>query len=175
VVLAVLLGVPTLDGLGFMVLGLVLVAAVRPDPRRIARMIGAPERGEVVGVAAPLAEILRRPGVLPALLAALASFAVMVGIMTLTGVVVVEQGHPARVVFPIIGAHVIGMYALVIVVGDLIDRIGRTLLVVVDAHDRQQNRLAAAAVHRLVPASPARVRMARTLRREGSSAAWLIS
>ncbi len=28
--------------------------------------------------------------------------------------------------FPIIGAHVIGMYALVIVIGDLIDRIGRT-------------------------------------------------
>jgi MFS family permease len=117
---------PWIAAAGFMVLGLVLVAAVRPDPRRIARMIGAPERGEVVGVAAPLAEILRRPGVLPALLAALASFAVMVGIMTLTGVVVVEQGHPARVVFPIIGAHVIGMYALVIVVGGLIDRIGRT-------------------------------------------------
>jgi predicted MFS family arabinose efflux permease len=29
-------------------------------------------------------------------------------------------------VFPIIAAHVVGMYALVIVVGDLIDRIGRT-------------------------------------------------
>jgi hypothetical protein len=29
-------------------------------------------------------------------------------------------------VFPIIGAHVVGMYALVLVVGDLIDRIGRT-------------------------------------------------
>jgi len=50
----------------------------------------------------------------------------MVGIMTLTGVVVVDRGHPADVVFPIIGAHVVGMYALVIVVGDLIDRIGRT-------------------------------------------------
>ena len=50
----------------------------------------------------------------------------MVGIMTLTGVVVVDRGHPAHVVFPIIGAHVVGMYALVIVVGDLIDRIGRT-------------------------------------------------
>jgi MFS family permease len=49
----------------------------------------------------------------------------MVGIMTLTGVVVVERGHPAHVVFPIIGAHVVGMYALVIVVGDLIDRLGR--------------------------------------------------
>ena len=33
------------------------------------------------------------------------------------------------------------------------------------SYDRQQDRLAAAAVHRLVPASPARVRMARTLRR----------
>ena len=31
--------------------------------------------------------------------------------------------------------------------------------------DRQQDRLAAAAVHRLVPSSPARTRIARTLRR----------
>jgi hypothetical protein len=31
--------------------------------------------------------------------------------------------------------------------------------------DRQQDRLAAAAVHRLVPSSPARLRIARTLRR----------
>jgi MFS family permease len=29
-------------------------------------------------------------------------------------------------VFPIIGAHVLGMYALVLVIGSLIDRIGRT-------------------------------------------------
>ena len=33
--------------------------------------------------------------------------------------------HAAHNVFPIIGAHVIGMYALVIVVGRIIDRIGR--------------------------------------------------
>ena len=33
------------------------------------------------------------------------------------------------------------------------------------AHDRQQARLDAAAVHRLVPSSPARMRVARTLRR----------
>jgi hypothetical protein len=32
-------------------------------------------------------------------------------------------------------------------------------------HDRQQDRLAAAAVHRLVPSSSARSRIARTLRR----------
>jgi len=32
-------------------------------------------------------------------------------------------------------------------------------------HDRQQDRLAAAAVHRLVPSSPVRTRLARSLRR----------
>jgi MFS family permease len=120
---------PWLAAAGFMVVGLVLVALVRPDPRRIAAAIGATEATDAPGAAesaAPLREILGRPGVLPALLAALASFSVMVGLMTLTGVVVVEQGHPAHVVFPIIAAHVVGMYALVIVVGDLIDRIGRT-------------------------------------------------
>ncbi len=106
--------------------GLALVAAVRPDPRRIAALI-APDGRHELGPAAPLSELLRRPGVIPALLAAQASFAVMVALMTLTGAVVVDHhGHAGHNVFPIIGAHVIGMYALVIVVGDLIDRIGRT-------------------------------------------------
>jgi MFS family permease len=50
-----------------------------------------------------------------------------VGIMTLTGAVVVDyHGHAGHTVFPIIGAHVVGMYALVLVVGEFIDRIGRT-------------------------------------------------
>jgi MFS family permease len=119
------LALPWLAASGFMLVGLVLVAGVRPDPSRIARMLGTASPAPSPAAASPLGDILRRPGVIPSLLAALASFSVMVGIMTLTGVVVVERGHPAHVVFPIIGAHVVGMYALVIVVGDLIDRIGR--------------------------------------------------
>ena len=64
---------------------------------------------------------------IPALLAGQASFGVMVGVMTLTGSVVVDhQHHAGHQVFPIIGAHVLGMYALVLVIGQLIDRIGRT-------------------------------------------------
>ena len=106
--------------------GLALVSAVRPDPRRIAQLLGN-EPDDLDRSAAPLRELLTRPGVIPALLAAQASFAVMVAVMTLTGAVVVDHhGHAAHHVFPIIGAHVVGMYALVIVVGDLIDRIGRT-------------------------------------------------
>jgi MFS family permease len=115
-----------LAGGAFMVVGLGLVSAVRPDPRRIAQLLGN-EAGDLDGTGAPLRELLTRPGVIPALLAAQASFAVMVAVMTLTGAVVVDHhGHAAHHVFPIIGAHVVGMYALVIVVGDVIDRIGRT-------------------------------------------------
>ena len=117
-------------GAGFAVVALSLTVAVRPDPRRIAELLGASDpvtarTGD--RSAAPLRELVRRPGVIPSLLAAQASFAVMVGVMTLTGSIVVDhQHHAGHDVFPIIGAHVLGMYALVLVVGDLIDRIGRT-------------------------------------------------
>jgi MFS family permease len=116
----------------FMLVGLALVLAVRPDPRRIAAVLArtaSAREGDARSEPppAPLRELLRRPGVIPALLAAQASFAVMVGVMTLTGAIVVDHlHHAAHHVFPIIGAHVVGMYALVIVVGDVIDRIGRT-------------------------------------------------
>jgi MFS family permease len=50
----------------------------------------------------------------------------MVSVMNLTGYVVVEHHHHSQdSVFPIIGAHVFGMYALVLVIGALIDRVGR--------------------------------------------------
>lgn len=110
----------------FMVVALALVLAVRPDPRRIAELLSTRTDGSHPP-AAPLREIVRRPGVIPSLLAAQASLAVMAAVMTLTGAVVVDHhGHAGHVVFPIIGAHMLGMYALVLVVGDLIDRIGRT-------------------------------------------------
>ena len=113
-----------LAGSGFMLVALVLVLMVRPDPKRIAELLDTGDPPPTTQV--PLREIIARPGVIPAMLAAQASFGVMVGVMTLTGAVVVDhQHHAAHNVFPIIGAHVIGMYALVLVVGRIIDRIGR--------------------------------------------------
>ena len=111
---------------GFMAVGLALVLFVRPDPKLIGERIGpAPAGG--AAPAAPLREILRRPGVVAAVLAAFASFAVMVSVMNLTGYAVVHEHHHAQAdVFPIIGAHVLGMYALVLVVGNVIDRLGVT-------------------------------------------------
>ena len=122
--------VPWLAAAGFMAVGLALVLAVRPDPKAISERIsggGARPRGE----AAPLGAILLRPGVVPAILAALASLGVMVSVMNLTGYAVVhEHGHRQEDVFPIIGAHVLGMYALVLVVGNVVDRIGVTYALV---------------------------------------------
>jgi MFS family permease len=103
-----------------------LVLAVRPDPKRIAELIAGHDPGGPQPPVAPLREIIARPGVRPAMLTALASFGVMVSVMNLSGYVVVEHHHHSQdSVFPIIGAHVFGMYALVLVVGTLIDRIGR--------------------------------------------------
>ena len=121
------LTVPWLVAGGISLVALAIVQFVRPDPKKIAELIGAHDDEAVAGPAAPLREIVRRPGVIPAMLAALASFGVMVSVMNLTGYVVVEHHHhPQSSVFPIIGAHVFGMYALVLVIGALIDRIGRT-------------------------------------------------
>jgi len=121
------LTLPWLAAAGIAFVALVLVQFVRPDPKRIAELIGS--RDDTVPVAAaPLGELVRRPGVIPAMLAALASFGVMVSVMNLSGYVVVEHYHHNQdSVFPIIGAHVFGMYALVLVIGAFIDRIGRTV------------------------------------------------
>src|SRR5262245_4687487 len=119
------LTVPWLAAGGISMVALAIVQFVRPDPKKIAEMIGAHD--EEVGPAAPLREIVRRPGGIPARLAAFASFGVMVSVMNLSGYVVVEHHHHQQSsVFPIIGAHVFGMYALVLVIGALIDRVGRT-------------------------------------------------
>ena len=120
------LTVPWLAAGGIALVALVIVQFVRPDPKRIAEMIHTRDDEPAVS-AAPLREIVRRPGVIPAMLAALASFGVMVSVMNLSGYVVVEHHHHHQsTVFPIIGAHVFGMYALVLVIGALIDRVGRT-------------------------------------------------
>ena len=123
---AAALTVPWLAGGAISLLALGLVLLIRPDPKQIAEIIAGHGADAPAPPSAPLGEMLRRPGVRPAMLAALASFGVMVSVMNLSGYVIVEHQHHAQHdVFPVIGAHVFGMYALVLVVGSLIDRIGR--------------------------------------------------
>jgi MFS family permease len=114
---------PWLLGIPFMLAGYVIASQVRPDPKEISTRYPS-ERADT-GDPAPLREILRRRGVPAAVLAAVASFAVMAGVMNLAGYVAVGRGHHQGDVFTIISIHIVGMYGLVLVVGDLVDRFGR--------------------------------------------------
>jgi MFS family permease len=117
--------VPWLVAAGIALVGALTVLTVRPDPKRIGEALYG-SGGTQAAPAQPLSAILRRPGVVPAMSAGIVSLAVMVAVMNLAGYVVVEHRHHAQhLIFPIIGAHVLGMYGLVPVVGVLIDRIGR--------------------------------------------------
>ena len=121
--------VPWFVAAAMALVGLLIALNIRPDPRSIALELQAADRasgavGEAVP-AAPLREILMRPGVTTAVIAALASFAVMAGVMNLTGYIVVGHHHAQADVFTVISLHIVGMYALVLVIGALVDRVGR--------------------------------------------------
>ena len=62
---------------------------------------------------------------LTALVAAISSFACMVSVMNLTGYLVIDHGHHQSDVFTVISLHIVGMYALVLVIGQVVDAVGR--------------------------------------------------
>ena len=49
----------------------------------------------------------------------------MASVMNLTGYLVIDHGHHQSDVFTVISLHIVGMYALVLVIGQLIDKLGR--------------------------------------------------
>jgi MFS family permease len=115
------LTVPWLAAGLFTIAGLALSFGVRPDPRELSKRYAE----AVYGEAAPLRELLKRPGVATAMVAAVASFGVMAGVMNLAGYVAVGHHHTHGDVFTIISIHIVGMYGLVLVIGDVIERLGR--------------------------------------------------
>ena len=121
--------VPWFAAAAMCLVGLIIALTIRPDPRTIALELEhaglAPGASPTKDVAAPLGQILRRPGVPAAVLAAIASFAVMAGVMNLTGYIVVGHDHEQADVFTVISLHIVGMFGLVLVVGQLVDRVGR--------------------------------------------------
>ena len=45
--------------------------------------------------------------------------------MNLAGYLVIDHGHHQSDVFTVISLHIVGMYALVLVIGQLVDTVGR--------------------------------------------------
>jgi MFS family permease len=117
--------IPYLAAGAIMAVGFFIVLQVRPDPKVFAAATARAHPDDASGPAPPLSEVLARPGTIAAVIAAVTSFAVMVSVMNLAGYVVVGHGHAEEDIFTVISFHIIGMYSLVLVVGDMIDRVGR--------------------------------------------------
>jgi MFS family permease len=115
---------PWLGSSLFALAGLLVSLGIRQDPKELSKAYATP--AQQAEVAAPLGEILRRPGVPTALVGAVASFAVMVGVMNLAGYVAVGHHHKHGDIFTVISFHIVGMYGLVLIVGDVVDRLGRS-------------------------------------------------
>ena len=116
---------PWLGSSLFALAGLLVSLGIRQDPKELSKRWATP--AQQTEAAAPLVVILRRPGAMTALAGAVASFAVMVGVMNLAGYVAVGHHHAHGDIFTVISLHIVGMYGFVLVVGDVVDRIGRTL------------------------------------------------
>jgi MFS family permease len=114
---------PWLGSSLFALAGLLVSFGIRQDPKELSKAFAT--HAQQTEPAAPLREILRRPGVPTALAGAVASFAVMVGVMNLAGYVAVGHHHRHGDIFTVISFHIVGMYGLVLVVGDIVERIGR--------------------------------------------------
>jgi MFS family permease len=121
--------VPWLAAGLFTLAGLAISFAVRPDPKELSK--AHMTEAAAAEPAAPVREILARPGVATAMVGAVASFAVMAGVMNLAGYVAVGHQHRHGDIFTVISAHIVGMYGLVLVTGDLVERIGRQRSIVV--------------------------------------------
>lgn len=114
--------VPWLAAGAFTIIGFLLSFGVRPDPKTFSARYATPAQATE---ASPLREILRRPGVAIAMVGAVGSFAVMAGVMNLAGYVAVGHHHAQGSIFTIISLHIVGMYGLVLIIGDVIERLGR--------------------------------------------------
>jgi len=123
------LTVPWLVAALFALAGLVVSFGVRGDPKELSRVYATDARADAA--AQPLRQILRRPGVVAAMVGAVGSFGLMAGVMNLAGYVAVGHGHAHGDIFTIISIHIVGMYGLVLVIGDAIDRIGRRRSIVI--------------------------------------------
>ena len=121
------LALPFLLAAGVLAAGAVILVAIRVDPREIAerlRAAGVPS-GQTAAPARPIRELLSLPLVPLAMLSAVAAQAVMTAIMALAGLVLVHHGHDAGSVLVTVSIHFLGMFGLVLVVGRLVERVGR--------------------------------------------------
>lgn len=129
--LAAGVGLPPLTGPYLVPVVFVAIAAIlsfvllRPDPYEIADESAPRAREEQpAGGGAAIGAILRRPGVLAAVVALIVGQFVMVLVMTITPLHMTQHGHGLGAVGAVLSGHTLGMYALSPLAGRLTERFG---------------------------------------------------
>ena len=114
-------------GCGVLALAAALIfSGLRPDPRDIGRELAlAHPESAPVQTTRSLAEILRQPGVVVAMVSVVFAQLVMMVPMSITSVHMKAHEHPLTAVSLVISAHTLGMFAFSIISGRLTDRWGR--------------------------------------------------
>lgn len=128
---------PMFGGAALLALGaIVLALTLYPDPRDIARTLGAsdPDTQQAAGgPARPLAEVVRLPGVQLAVVAMIFGQVVMMLVMTVTSLHMDHHNHGLGDIGLVLSAHTLGMFGLSFFTGFLADRFGRGATVAIGA------------------------------------------
>ena len=137
---ALTLGIPALAGpfilaaVAYLITGLIFLVYLRPDPFLVARAIAAEKdkqrQDKVNDGHQVLQSKVNHVGVVVGALVLILSHAVMVGIMTMTPVQMQNHGAPLSAVGLVIGFHIAAMYLPSLITGILVDKIGRTFMVI---------------------------------------------
>ncbi len=144
------LGPPWLVATGVMLAGAALTYAIRKDSLVIA---SAAQPGSAH--ARKLGAVVRIPLVRVAIVAAVFAQIVMTSMMSMVSLVLHDHGHGWPSVSISLSAHFLGMFGLVLVIGRLIDRLGRTLAALIGLVILGAGTLALIAEIRLLWIAPA--------------------
>ncbi|MCM3745255.1 MFS transporter [Sporosarcina luteola] len=138
--IALVLGIPALAGpfilaaVAYLLAGLTFLIFLRPDPFLVAKGIAAEQEKHIKRKSKDVNHLLQRTsnrvGVLAGAAVLILSHFVMVAVMTMTPVHMQNHGSGLSAVGMIIGFHIAAMYLPSLGTGVLVDKLGRTFMVI---------------------------------------------
>ena len=138
------------------VAALLIFGGLRPEPRDVGRELARIHPAVIPQQATrSLAEIVRQPGVIVAIVTMAFAQMVMVVPMSITSVHMKAHQHPLTSVSLVISAHTFGMYAFSIISGRMADRRGRGPVIILGSGVMILSCLMAAPSINLLPLSVA--------------------
>ncbi len=117
----------------FAIGAVVVFVGLRPDPREIGKQVAEkyPETVSGTGAARSVAEILRQPPAMVAVVSMVLGQMVMVLVMVITSLHMRDHHHELTDISAVIASHTFGMYAFSIISGRLADRWGRGAVILI--------------------------------------------